>query len=121
MPRFDSDTEEITAFEIGDTYHFTTYFDEEQPFRQLKQYYKTDKYRIKIPDGDLEQVRRTLDEFFYDLKTEDSWEDYYVTTDEEADTEKIPRNSVMNTRRHQIFLMKDKLSVEQAIEDGAAP
>lgn len=36
MPRFDIDTEEVTVFEIGDTYYFTMYSDEEQFFKQLK-------------------------------------------------------------------------------------
>lgn len=123
MPRFDIDTEEITAFEIGDTYYFTTYFDEESLFKQLNQYYKTGKYRFEIPGDDLEQVRQILDEFYYSLRIEDNWEDYCVAADKEADTSSILRNSVMNTNRglHEIFLMKDKLSVEQAIEEGATP
>ena len=121
MPSFDVDTEEITAFEISNSYLFTTYFDEEPLFNQLKQYYQSDKYRFEIPENDLEQVRQILDEFFYDLVIEDSWEDYCVATDKEADTSSILRNSVMRKHRghHEIYLMKDKLSVEQAIEHGA--
>jgi hypothetical protein len=97
MPSFDVDTEEITAFEISNSYLF------------------------EIPESDLEQVRQILDEFFYDLVIEDSWEDYCVATDKEADTSSILRNSVMRKHRghHEIYLMKDKLSVEQAIEHGA--
>ena len=123
MLSFDVDKEEITAFEFGNRYLFTTYFDKEPLFNQLKQYYKSDKYRFEIPEDELEQVRQNLDEFFYDLVIEISWEDYLVTTDKEADSNTVLRNSVMKTRRgrHEICLMKDKLSVEQAIEDGATP
>jgi len=123
MPSFDVDKEEITAFELRNRYLFTTYFDKEPLFNQLKQYYKSDKYRFEIPEDDLEQVRQNLDEFFYDLVIETSCEDYLVTTDKEADSNTVLRNSVMKTRRgrHEIDLMKDKLSVEQAIEDGATP
>jgi len=123
MPSFDVDKEEITAFELRNRYLFTTYFDKEPLFNQLKQYYKSDKYRFEIPEDDLEQVRQNLDEFFYDLVIETSWEDYLVTTDKEVDSNTVLRNSVMKTRRgrHEIYLMKDKLSVEQAIEDGATP
>jgi len=122
MPSFEVDTEEINAFEINDRYLCTTYFDEESLFNQLKQYFYSDKYRFEIPECDLEQVRQILDEFFYDLVIEDSWEDYCVATDKEADSSTILRTSVMKTRRgrHEIFLMKDKLSVEQAIEHGAS-
>jgi len=123
MPSFDIDTEEITAFELGDRYLFTTYFDKEPLFNQLQQYYHSDKYRFEIPESDLKQVRQILDEFFYDLVIETSWEDYLVATDKKADSSTILKNSVMKTRRgrHEIHLMKDKLSVEQALEHGATP
>lgn len=121
MPRFDINTEEITAFEIGDTYHFTMHFDEKQLFDQLRQYHKIDKYGFEIAEDSLEQTRQTLDGFFYDLVIEDSWEDYCVAAEKEADSSSILRNSVMreHRKRHEIFLMKDKLSVEQAVEQGA--
>lgn len=67
MPSFDIAKEEITAFEISDRYLFTMYFDEEQLFKQLKEYYHSDKYKLEIPEYDLEQVRQVLDKFFYDL------------------------------------------------------
>ena len=123
MPSFDIDKEEITAFKIGDRYLFTTYFEEEPLYNQLKQYYQTDKYRFEIPEYDIEQVRQTLDEFYYELVIETSWEDYLVTVDKETDSSNILRNSVIRKRRghHEIHLMKDKLSVEQALEDGASP
>jgi hypothetical protein len=123
MPSFDIDKEEITAFETGNRYLFATYFDEKPLFNQLKQYYNTDKYRFEIPEDDLEQVRQILDRYFYDLLIKDNLQDYCVATDKEADTSSILRNSVMRKHRghHEILLMKDKLSVEQAIEDGATP
>ena len=102
-------------------YLFTTYFNEEPLFNQLKQYYKSDKYRFEIPEGDLKQVRQILDEFSYELVIEDSWKDYCVAADKEADSSTVLRNSVTKTRQghNGIFLMKNKLSVEQALEDGA--
>lgn len=64
-----------------------------------------------------------MDIIFYDLIIEDSWEDYRVAAEKDADSSSILRNSAMREHRgrHKIFLMKDKLSVEQAIKDVAIP
>lgn len=121
MPSFNVDMEEITAFDFGNTYLFTAYFDEEQLFNQLKKYYNRDKYRFKVPEEDLEEVQQTLDSYFYELVIEDSPEEYCVVADEETDSNAILSNSVMRKQRrnHDIYLMKDKLSLEQAVEKGA--
>lgn len=123
MPSFDADREEIIAFESGDKYLFSKYFDKDPLFNQLEKYHQNDKYRFEIPEDGLEQVRQILDEYLYDLVIEDSWEDYLVATDKETDSSTILRNSVMKKRQGQndIFLMKDKLPVEQALEDIATP
>ncbi len=121
MPSFNVDMEEITAFDFGNTYLFTAYFDEEQLFNQLEKYYNRDKYRFKVPEEDLEEVQQTLDSYFYELVIEDSPEEYCVVADEETDSNAILSNSVMRKQRrnHDIYLMKDKLSLEQAVEKGA--
>ena len=121
MSNFDVDTEDITVFKIGSRYLFTTYFEEEPLYNHLKKYYNNDKYRFEIPEEDLNQVRQILDEFYYKLTIEDNLEDYLVAVDKEADSSSILRNSVMREHQghHEIYVMKDKLSVKQAIEDGA--
>jgi hypothetical protein len=113
--------EEITAFDFGNTYLFTAYFDKEQLFNQLEKYYNRDKYRFKVPEEDLEEVQQTLDSYFYELVIEDSPDEYCVVADEETDSNAILSNSVMRKQRrnHDIYLMKDKLSLEQAVEQGA--
>ena len=98
MPTFDVETEEITVFEIGDRYIFKTYFDEDQLFKQLKKYYNENKYRLEIPEADLEEVRQILDEYYYDLDVEDSVDDYCVVVDRKSKSANTLRNSVM--RKH---------------------
>jgi hypothetical protein len=122
MPTFDIETEEITAFDTGDIHIFKTYFDENQLFKQLETYYNEDKYRFEIPDGDLEQVRQLLEEYYYELAVTDDIEEYCVVVEKKADSSDILRNSVMRKRRgqHEVLVMKDNLSKEQAIEKGAA-
>jgi hypothetical protein len=121
MPSFNVDMKEITAFDFKDTYLFTAYFDEKQLFNQLENYYYRYKYHFKVPEGYLEEVRQTLDSYFYELVIEDSPGEYCVVADEETDSNAILSNSVMSKQRrnHDIYLMKDKLSLEQAVEQGA--
>lgn len=121
MSSFNVDTEKITAFDIGNTYLFTAYFDENQLFNQLKKYYNKDKYRFNVPGEDLREVQETLDNHFYELVIKDSPEEYCVVATEETDSNTLLSNSVMRKQRrnHDIYLMKDKLSLRQAVERGA--
>lgn len=96
MPSFDVETEEIPAFDLGDTYLFKTYFDEDQLFNQLKKYYNNDKYRFEVPESDLGQVKQTLDDFFYELAIEDGIEDYCVVAEKGADSSEILRLSLIH-------------------------
>jgi hypothetical protein len=121
MPCFNIDTEDITAFDFGNRYLFTAYFDENQLFNQLEKYYNRYRYYFKVAEEDLEEVRQILDNYFCKLVVEDSTEEYCVVANEETDTDAILRNSVMSKQRqnHGIYLMKDKLSLKQAVEQRA--
>ena len=121
MPTFDVEQEEITAFEFGQTYLFKQYFDKDDLFQQLQEHYNSDKYRFEIPEGELTEVRQILDSFFYELKIADEPMDYCVVQDKQVDSSDILRNSVANQRRgnYEIYLMKDDISVRQAVEKGA--
>jgi uncharacterized protein (DUF1015 family) len=113
--------EEILAFDFGNTCLFTVYFDEEQLFNQLEKHYNRYKYRFKVPEEDLEEVQQTLDNYFYELVIEDSPEESCVVADEETDSNVILSNSVMRKQRrnHDIYLMKGKISIKRAVEQGA--
>ena len=121
MPTFDVEQEEITAFEFGQTYLFKQYFDKDDLFQQLQEHYNSDKYRFEIPEGELTEVKQILDSFFYELKIADEPMDYCVVQDKQVDSSDILRNSVANQRRgnYEIYLMKDDISVRQAVEKGA--
>lgn len=120
MPTFDIETEEITAFDLGDTYIFKTYFDEDPVYNQLQKYYNQDKYRFEVPERELEEVEQLLDEYYYELEVTDDFEEYCVVAEKETDSSDILRNSVMKKQRgqHEIFVMKDEISVRQAVEHG---
>lgn len=121
MPTFDVEREEITAFEVDSTYLFKQYFDRDDVFYALQSYYNRDKYRFEVDEDDLEDVRQILDENFYDLKIADALTNYCVAVEQGADYSDILRNAVLTRRRsgYVVFMMKDLLSVEQAVEQGA--
>lgn len=121
MPTFDVDREEITAFELDGRYIFKQYFDNDDLSQELGQYYNTDRYRFEIPEGKLSEVRQVLDNYSYELQISESNAEYCVVQQKEADSSTILRNAVASQRQgnHDILLMKDKLSVRQAIQKGA--
>jgi len=115
MPTFDVEQKEITAFEFGQTYLFKQYFDKDDLFQQLQEYYNSDKYQFEVPEGKILDVRQILDSFFYELKIADEPMDYCVVQDKQVDSSDILRNSVAIQRRgnYEIYLMKDK-NISQA-------
>ena len=121
MPTFDIDRKEITAFELDSRYIFKQYFDNDDLFQELKQYYNTDSHRFEIPEGELSKVRDILSNYFYELETVGNITDYSVVQQKETDSSTIFRNAVAFQRKgnHNVLLMKDKISVRQAVEKGA--
>ena len=121
MPTFDVDREEITAFEVDGTYLFKQYFDRDDVFEALKSYYKSDEFRFEVPEDELDGAKQILDEYFFDLRIDDDLHSYCVVMEQGDDYSDVLRNSVLTRRRgsNVVFLMKDLLSVEQAVEQGA--
>lgn len=123
MPTFDVDREEIIAFEVDGTYLFKQYFDQDEIFDALKSYYNKDRYRFEVPEDELDEVRQLLDEYFYDLRIEGDLTAYCVVKQKDSNYSDILKNSVLTKHRsdYVVFLIKDQLSVEQAIERDAIP
>ena len=123
MPAFDVDKEELNAFDFGETYLFTAYFDENQLFNQLEKYYNGDNYRFEVPETDLKQVQQVLDNFFYELVVQESPEEYCIVLDKDSTSASILKSSVVRKQRRsrEMFVMKDKTSLRQAVEQGATP
>lgn len=124
MPTFDVDRQEINVFEVNGTYVFKHYFEQDEVFGQLRQYYNDDVYRFEISsDDELDVVADTLAAYFYDLNIVEDKAAFCVVTEKYADHGDILKNAAIKFERgnRNIFLMKDQLSVDQAIEQGAQP
>lgn len=121
MPTFDVEPRGITAFEMDGAFLFKEYFEQDELFDQLRKYYKSDKYRFEIPEEEFKEVRQILEDSYYDLSVADNLENYCVVADENSNTTELLKNSIMRTRRggQEVYVMKDRLSVKQAIERGA--
>lgn len=122
MPTFDVDQEEIPTFHLNGTYLFKQYFDNKDLFSQLEKYYNSERYRFEVPECSLDEVNQTLDKYMYILEPVEELSEYCVIKDKGADSSDVLRNSVASQRHggEDIFLMKNKLSVRQAIEQGAS-
>lgn len=121
MPTFDIEQEEINAFEVDGTYFFKQYFDRGDVFEALESYYNRDKYRFEVEEGELDEVRQILDEYFFTLCIVNELEKYCVVLEQGVDYSDVLQNAVLTKHRgdYDVFLMKDLLSVIQAEEKGA--
>lgn len=123
MSSFDIDPERITVFEIDDEFLFAHYFTREDLFERLSDYYNSEVYRFEIPAAEFDAVKAELAEEYIELVVADEFEPYCVVKDKYTEHADILRNSVINWERdgHRFFLMKDDLSVKEAVEQGATP
>jgi hypothetical protein len=127
MPTFDADTTEINAFEVedADLYIFSQYFDQEEVFDELREWYDSEQYRFEVPADEINRIESFLDEYFYDLNrvAPDAIEPFCVVKEKYTDHADILRNSVYHTSRggSTVFVMQDRPSAEQALEQGATP
>jgi len=122
MPTFDVDATEIPVFEVNGIYVFKHYFEDADVFEQLEAYYNESAYRFELPtDDDLASVADVLADHFFELAVVEEIEPYCVAINKYEDHADILRNAVVTVTRGdiKIFLMKDELSAEQAIENGA--
>jgi hypothetical protein len=127
MPTFDADATEINAFEVedADLYIFSQYFNQEEVFSELREYYNSEQYRFEVPVGEMDQIESFLDEYFYNLNrvAPDAIEPFCVVKKKYTDHADILRNSVYHTSQgsNTVFVMQDRLSAEHAVEQGATP
>ena len=111
--------------EDADLYIFSQYFDQEEIFAELREYYNSEQYRFEIPADKIDRIESFLDEYFYALNrvAPDAVEPFCVVKEKYTDHADILRNSVYHTSQgsNTVFVMQDRLSAEHAIEQGATP
>lgn len=121
MPEFEVDREQIYVFEVDDTYLFKHYFERNDIFSELSDYYVRDEYRFEVPNEDFSNVAKFLEDNYYELNIVENLSEFCVVKEEYTEHADILRNAALKWNRdgYNFFLMKDPISVDQAIEEGA--
>jgi len=123
VPTFDVDRERINLFHAGNEYLFSAYFEREDLFDDLREYYDSAEYRFAVPETEIEAVRSRLRDAYYDPVVVDDAEPYCVVREQYTKHADILRESVAfwERRGHLFFLLPDELAVKEALEAGATP
>lgn len=113
--------EPIYVFQPEETYLFKHYFERTDIFSELQEYYNGEEYRFEVPEDEYPEIREFLEENYYELNLVEDIGEFSVVKEEYTAHSDILRNSVMNWSRrgYNFFVMKDPMSVDQAVERGA--
>lgn len=121
MPRFDVEKEPIYVFELKESYVFKHYFERQDLFSELSDYYDDEEYRFEVPADEFRAVRELLGQNYFEPKLVDDYAAFAVVKEAYTEHADILRNSVLSWTRegYNFFIMKDPGAVEQAVERGA--
>jgi hypothetical protein len=114
--------EQVNVFEVDEMFLFKQYFDGEEVFDRLKQYYNNQHYRFEVPPDDFETLRSFLIEHGYGLVVVDAIKEFVIVVKKySAHPENIFKQSVIQRSidDYNCFLMTDQVAVEQAVSDKA--
>jgi hypothetical protein len=119
---FDINRKKVNIFKIGNLYCFKQYFDDRELFKELSEYYNESAFRFEIKSaGARNKFMKLLWSRGFEPVLVNDFREYIVKIDRYKKYGDILKKSIENTEMgsDRVFLMKDMLSVEQAIEQGA--
>ena len=122
MPSFDVDREQVNLFRVEDRYLFKQYFDQDKVFTALRDYYNQDDYRFEVPPDAVEEVKQVLREHMFEPVVVDAPAEFCVVYPKYTDHPDVLFKAAVlqrSKRDKHLFLLKDQLSVEQAVNNGA--
>lgn len=122
MPTFDVDDEPINVFPVDDQFVFKQYFERDDVFAELRPYYNAEEYRFEVPGDAFEDVEAFLADHFFEFNVVDDPEAFCVVKQKYTDhPDLLFRNAVVqrSVGNHNVFLLKDQLAVEQALNQNA--
>ena len=115
--------EQVNVFEVDESYLFKHYFDSEEVFDRLKQYYNNQQYRFEVPPDEFENLRSFIEEYGYGLVVINVIEPFIVVVKKyTAHPDNIFKSSVIQrtVNSYNCFLLTDQAAVKEAVQDGAA-
>lgn len=121
MPIFNAEKEEVSAFNLEDTYIFKTFFQEDSVFNQLQKYYNKYKYQFEVLEENQKKREQLLDKYYYELEVINKFEDYCAVAEKETISSDILRNSVVRKQRkkHEISIMKNEIPEKRVLKHSA--
>lgn len=112
----------ITAFRIGRIWAFKHFFGDKETFKELADHYSRDRYRFEFlteveRDGAFEKLKGRG----FDFHVVEDLAGYVVSLGKSSKYAPVQKNSIeyAQIRNERVFLMKDKVSVEEALQFGA--
>ena len=122
MPSFDVYREQVNLFRVEDRYLFKQYFDQDAVFTALRDYYNQDDYRFEVPPDVVEEVKQVLRGHMFEPVVVDAPAEFCVVYPKYTDHPDVLFKAAVlqrSKRDKHLFLLKDQLSVEQAVNNGA--
>ena len=122
MPSFDVDREQVNLFRVEDRYLFKQYFEQDDAFTALRDYYNQDDYRFEVPPDAVEEVKQVLRGHMFEPVVVDAPVEFCVVYPKYTDHPDVLFKAAIlqrSKRDKHLFLLKDQLSVEQAVNNGA--
>jgi hypothetical protein len=112
----------VNVFEVDETYLFKHYFEGEDVFDRLKQYYNYQQYRFEVPPDEFAAIRSFLADYEYELVVVDAFDEFVVVAEKyTTHPENIFKQSVIqrSVDGYNCFLLTDQVAVEQATRKHA--
>ena len=125
FPTFDIEPEKkkkLNFFKIGKIWCFKYFFDDKEIFNDLLEYYNREKYRFELGTvGERNKIIKYLEKKGFEYVLIEDASDYTVKIERFKKYAAILKNSIDYDEKGQdkIFIMKDLVSVEDAIVNGA--
>ena len=124
FPTFDIEPKKkkLNIFKIGSLWCFKHFFNDKEIFKELSEHYNREKYRFELKTiGERNKVMKYLEEKGFKPVLIEDPSNYTVKIDRFKKYAAILKNSIDYDEkgRDRIFIMKDLVSVEEAIEKGA--
>ncbi len=113
----------INVFKVGNRYLFKHYFENRKIFEKLEKYYVRHRYRFEIPSETYGAFKKELESEGYKLEEVEDPEPLCVVKPKYTEMKEILKKSVYKEVKKDdlIFVMKDKVAVEEAVQLGAKP
>ena len=114
--------EQVNVFEVDEVYLFKHYFESDEVFDRLKQYYNNQQYRFEVPPGEFEDLRSFLANHDYGLVVVDVIELFVVVMKKyTAHPDNIFKQCVIQrtVNGYNCFLLTDQAAVKEAVQKGA--